>query len=235
MSENTVFSQPAFILHQQHYRESSLIIDAITRDHGRFSLLAKGVRKPKSKMIGTLRPFAYLSLSFIAKAGLKLLTQAEMVVLPKELNGLALYSGFYLNELVCHFLHKDDPHEDVFQAYHDCLNQLAEHGAYEAALRAFELNLMDSIGYGVNLSYDLQSGQPIVPGKKYSFNQGIGLVEDAQGQFTGFTLLAMAQRKFEDIQVLVEAKVLMRQVIDSHLQGKQLKSRAVINTMIKRL
>ncbi len=235
MSENTVFSQPAFILHQQHYRESSLIIDALTRDYGRFSLLAKGVRKPKSKMIGTLRPFAYLSLSFIAKAELKLLTHAEILVMPKDLHGVALYSGFYLNELVCHFLHKDDPHEDVFRAYHDCLNRLAEHDAYEAALRDFELNLMDSIGYGVNLSYDLQSGQPVAPGKKYSFNKYIGLVEDTKGQFTGFVLLAMAQRQFVDTQVLAEAKVLMRQVIDSHLQGKQLKSRAVINTMIKRL
>lgn len=235
MSENTVYSQPAFILHQQHYRESSLIIDALTRDHGRFSLLAKGVRKPKSKMTGILRPFAYLSLSFIAKAGLKLLTHAEILVIPKELNGLALYSGFYLNELVCHFLHKDDPHEDVFQAYHDCLNQLAGHDAYEAALRGFELNLMDSIGYGVNLSYDLHSGQAIEPGKNYAFNIGLGLVEDAKGQFTGLALLAMAHRKFDDSHVLAEAKVLMRQVIDCHLQGKQLKSRAVINNMMKRL
>ena len=45
MTDNTVYLQPAFILQQRKFKETSLIIDVLTRDFGRVSLLAKGVRK----------------------------------------------------------------------------------------------------------------------------------------------------------------------------------------------
>jgi DNA repair protein RecO (recombination protein O) len=235
MSDSVVHSQPAFILHQQHYRESSLIIDVLTRDFGRISLVAKGVRKVKSKTVGMLRPYLELSLSFVGRSDLRTLTHVEAIGLPFELPGLAVYCGFYLNELVSSFLHKDDPHAEVFDDYQDCLSKLAQGGQVEAALRDFELNLMDNIGYGVNLSYDSFSDKPIAANKKYLFNKDSGLVEALNGQFSGFALLAMGQRQFDDPDVLSEAKQLLRTVIDSHLQGKQLNSRAVINTIVKRL
>ena len=235
MSDTVVHSQPAFILHQQHYRESSLIIDVLTRDLGRISLVAKGVRKAKSKTVGILRPFTGLSLSFVGKSDLRTLTDAEMVGLPNELIGLALYCGFYINELVSNFLHKDDPHPEVFADYQDCLSKLAQGTHIEAALRVFELNLMDYVGYGVNLRYDLHNEKPITPNKKYLFNKDAGLVEDSDGPFSGSALQAMEQRQFDDPTVLNVAKQLMRTVIDSHLHGKQLKSRSFINNIVKRL
>jgi DNA repair protein RecO (recombination protein O) len=112
---------------------------------------------------------------------------------------------------------------------------LATTGTYESILRTFELNLMDSIGYGMNFTYDSYHDKPIISDNYYSYNKESGLVENSKGQFSGMALLAMAQRNFDQTQVLSEAKQLMRQVIDSHLQGKQLKSRSVINSIIKRL
>ena len=235
MSDFALHSQPAFILHQQNYRESSLIIDALTQDFGRVSLVSKGVRKAKSKSAGILRPFVALSLSYVGKADLRTLTDAETVGLPNELTGLGLYCGFYINELICNFLHKDDPHPEVFHDYQACLLQLAQGLKLESALRVFELNLMENIGYGVNLSYDLYHDQPIHASKKYLFNKDEGLLENAEGQFSGFALQAMAQRQFDDPAVLGEAKLLMRTVIDCHLHGKQLKSRSVISNIVKRL
>jgi DNA repair protein RecO (recombination protein O) len=235
MSDSVFHSQPAYILHQQHYGESSLIIDVLTRDLGRVSLMAKGVRKTKSKTVGLLRPFAALSLSFVGKSDLKTLTDVETTDLPEQLTGLAVYCGFYINELICNFLHKDDPHPEVFQEYRQCLSGLAQGTQTEAALRTFELNLMDNIGYGLNLSYDLHHEKPIALNKKYRFNKDIGLFEDAEGQFSGAALMAMEQRSFKHTQTLNEAKLLMRAVIDSHLQGKPLKSRSVINSIVKRL
>jgi DNA repair protein RecO (recombination protein O) len=235
MSDTVVHSQAAYILHQQNYRESSLIIDALTRDYGRISLIAKGVRKAKSKTAGVLRPFVALSLSYLGKSDLRTLTDAEMLDQTNELPGLSLYCGFYINELVCNFLHKDDPHPEVFQDYQDCLKQLALGLHIEAALRMFELNLMDNIGYGVQLDYDLHHEKPITANKQYVFTKDDGLIEDVNGQFSGSALLAMQQKRFDEPHVLSVAKLLMRAVIDSHLQGKQLKSRAVINNIVKRL
>ena len=235
MSETVAYSQPAFILHQQNYRESSLIIDVLTRDFGRISLIAKGVRKAKSKFAGILRPFVAVSLSFVGKSDLRTLTEAESIGLPNELSGLTLYCGFYINELVCNFLHKDDPHPEVFEDYQECLSQLAQGLQIEAALRLFELNLIGHIGYGVQLGYDSYHQKPIASNKKYSFNGDDGMVEDSDGPFPGFALLAIEQKQFDDTRVLSVAKLLMRTIIDSYLQGKQLKSRAVINDIVKRL
>lgn len=235
MSDKVFYSQPAYILHYQHYRETSLIIEALTRDFGRVSLIAKGVRKTKSKTVGLLRPFKPLCLSFMGNSGLKIITQIEAADLPGELTGMALYCGYYVNELIGHFLHKDDPYPELFQHYQECLINLSGREVYEPALRIFELYLMDAIGYGLNLGYDYHSEKPIESNKKYLFNKDGGFIEDRNGQFSGNTLLAMQQKKFDDPKVMNEAKFLMRIVIDHHLQGKQLKSRSVINNIFKRL
>ncbi|WP_040579641.1 DNA repair protein RecO [Methylobacter tundripaludum] len=228
MTESAVYLQPAFILRHRKYRETSLIIDVLTRDFGRISLLAKGVRKAKSKTAGMLQPFIPLLVSYFGKAELKTLTDVEMIQPFSEIKGLALYCGFYINELVGYFLHKYDPHPEVFGHYGECLSCLSDGPNVEAALRQFELNLMECAGYGLQLEYD-DNESPIESLKKYEFNAGKGAVEVVDGPFSGKTLLALSSGELTDPQVLSEAKTLMRTVIDVYLQGRQLKSRAVIN------
>lgn len=228
MTETAVYLQPAFILQQRKYRETSLIIDALTRDFGRVSLLAKGVRKAKSKTAGMLQPFIPLTISYVGKAELKTLTDVEMIQPFSEIKGLALYCGFYINELVACFLHKYDPHPEVFGYYGECLSALADGSSMEAALRLFELNLLECAGYGLQLEYD-ENEKAIESLKKYDFNVGQGSVEAVNGQITGKTLQALSVRELTDPKVLSEAKILMRIVIDVYLQGRQLKSRAVIS------
>ncbi|MFI3157233.1 MAG: DNA repair protein RecO [Methylococcaceae bacterium] len=235
MTESAVYLQPAFILQQRKYRETSLIIDALTRDFGRVSVLAKGVRKIKSKTAGLLQPFIPLSMSYVGKAELKTLSAVELRVgsgekirAYSELQGLALYCGFYINELVTCFLHKYDPHPELFDHYRECLFALADSAGREAALRRFELNLMENVGYGLSLALD-ETGKAIKPSAKYDFQVGHGAIESINGAFAGKTLLALNAGELTDPQVLSEAKMLMRSVIDVYLQGRQLKSRAVIS------
>jgi DNA repair protein RecO (recombination protein O) len=231
MAETAVFLQPAFILHQRNFRESSLIIEVLTRDFGRLSLLAKGVRKVKSKTAGLLQPFVPILISYIGNTELKTLTAVELASSFGKLTGLALYCGFYVNELISCFLHKNDPHPEVFLQYQSCLTSLAQEAVIEPALRMFELDLLDSIGYGLypDVDCDKQNLQPTT----YLFDIERGLVASGHGPFSERTVLAIKLRQFNDAEVLSETKVLMRQVIDAHLQGRQLKSRLVINKLIK--
>jgi len=241
MTETAVYLQPAFILQQQKYRETSLIINVLTRDFGRISLLAKGVRKSKSKTAALLQPFIPLNISFVGKTELKTLTQVEIIPPLLELTGLAFYCGFYINELSNFFLHQYDPHPEVFIAYQQCLSRLSATAPgtalplMEAPLRIFEVELMEYIGYGLQFEYDICNKKPINASKKYLFNKEHGLVEAEQGVFSGTTLQAIKRKEFIDPTVLSEAKLLMRTVIDSHLQGRPLKSRVVINQIIKTL
>ena len=233
MTESAVYLQPAFILQQRKYREASLIIDVLTRDFGRISLLAKGVRKLRSKTSGVLQPFIPLSISYVGRAELKTLTDVHAISsdMPQSFKGLALYCGFYINELIVCFLHKYDPHPEVFCHYRDCLAGLSDGLCLEAVLRLFELKLMACAGYGLPLDYD-QQGSPIVAFKKYHYKAGSALIEATDGLLSGRTLLALSSATLTDPQVLSEAKTLMRMVIDGYLQGKQLKSRAVIHKIM---
>jgi DNA repair protein RecO (recombination protein O) len=101
-------------------------------------------------------------------------------------------------------------------------------------LRLFELDLMDHVGYGMQLERDV-NGAPVNPLKHYALDTQQGVVESVDGRFSGKVLLAIKSREFADPLVLVEAKILMRTIIDSHLQGKPLKSRTVINKISGKL
>jgi len=232
MTETAVLLQPSFILQQRNYRETSLIMDVFTRDFGRVPVLAKGVRKAKSRTAGLLQPFIPLHISYFGKSELKTLTVVEMAQPTIVLKGQALYCGFYMNELISCFLHPYDAHPELFSHYHTGLSRLAEGSANEAALRNFELDLIDMAGYGLQLDYDAHRQKPVDPAKNYRFYVEQGPVEATDGRFSGWVLQAIKARALTDREVLRAAKSLMRTVIDEYLQGKPLKSRAVINNIM---
>ncbi len=235
VSNTQVQLQPAFILQHRKYRESSLILDVLTRDYGVVSILARGVRKPKSKTAGILLAFTQLQISYIDRHELKLLTHVEIGEVTAKLEKISLYCGFYINELVSYFLHKNDPHPEVYEQYQHCLSLLAKTQNTEQILRFFELNLIEYIGYGFELTVDAKEDAPVNTLKKYYCDGETGMIESITGYVSGKTLLSLAARESLNEQALYEAKQLMRWVIDFQLQGKELKSRAVLAKIIKQL
>lgn len=233
MSDYAVYLQPAFILHSKKYRESSLILDVLTEDFGRIALLAKGSRKPKAQTAALLQPFIPLRISFTGRGELKILTHSEALQPYNCLQGVAVYCGFYVNELVQHFLHTHDPHPQVFSDYSRCLLTLAENNRAELALRSFEINLLRHAGYGLQLEYAIDTGLPLEAGKRYGFYADRGAYEDRNGPFSGATLLAVQANELAKA-ALPETKKLMRCVL-GHYMPKPLKSRIFMAQLIKEL
>lgn len=257
MTETLVELQPAFILQCRKFRETGLILELFTRDHGIVAVLAKGVRKAKSRTIALLQPFNALLVSYSGKADLKTLIQVELLPETITLRGWGVYCGFYINELVSRFLHKYDPHPEVFDDYLTCLltmtdtpqqqsNELnlsypahpqtsSENVALEIALRIFELNLIQHVGFAVHTQYDVVNRTPIRASAHYFFQVDRGAVEHPQGTVSGKTLQALTHKQFTDLQTLAEAKQIMRSVINFHLNGKPLKTRAIISRIQQKL
>jgi DNA repair protein RecO (recombination protein O) len=236
MNGSVVHLQPAFILQHKKYRETSVIIDVLTKEFGVVSILARGVRKKKSKLAGLLLPFTALKISYIGKSDLKILTHAELDSLSFNLKGLSLYCGFYVNELIYLFIHKYDPYPEVYTIYSRCLLLLSDSSLeVEETLRFFELDLIECLGYGVQLNYDNQTSTVVRAQVKYLFRGELGVVEHIEGYIDGDTLLALNARHTLNKEALYEAKKLMRQVINFQLQGKKLKSRLVLAKIIKQL
>src|SRR5881394_1835536 len=131
--------QPAFVLHAHPYRETSLIVEALTADYGRVALVARGAKRPRSELRGILQAFQPLTVSWAGAGEIKTLIRAEWRGGLPLVTGSALLCGFYLNELLLKLLPREDPHPRLFASYATALADLAAGGEQAPVLRRFEL------------------------------------------------------------------------------------------------
>lgn len=231
--------QRGFVLHRRAYSETSLLVDVFTEDTGRLSLLAKGARARRSAWKSVLQPFTPLLLRWSGKSGLKILTKAEPAAITLPLQQTALYSGFYVNELICRVLEQETAQPQLFQDYLRCLTELAGTPlAVEPVLRRFEFQLLQILGYGVDFLHCAGSGQPIDENMTYRYREEQGfmasLIKDNL-TFYGRDLLAFEQRRFDDTTVLQAAKRFTRLALKPYLGSKPLKSRELFSQHILHL
>ena len=132
-------AQPAFVLHTYPYLETSLVVETFTQNFGRVPLVAKGARRPRSALRGSLMAFQPLHLSWAGKSELKTLHKVEWQGGQPFLQGMSLICGFYLNELLVRLLHRDDPHEQLFLYYQQTLAALSIQKDYTPVLRHLSL------------------------------------------------------------------------------------------------
>lgn len=242
-SDARINNETGFILHTYPFKETSVVAEVFTRRHGRVALIARGARRPASMLRGLVQPFTPLMLSWFGKSELKTLHAAEWqggMIAPQ---GRALMCGFYLNELLLRLLARGDAHEQLYDRYVDTLDRLAgECGSadydrttyFEQILRCFEKNLLSEIGYGATFDVDADNGMPIEPGARYVFQPERGALR-ASGQpgcpVSGQTLIDLAAGRFERPTTLVEAKALMRTLINHTLGAKPLYTRQLLRDL----
>jgi DNA repair protein RecO (recombination protein O) len=228
--------QPGFVLHSYAWRETSLIVEVFSRDHGRVALVARGAKRPTSHFRGLLSPFNPLAVGWSGRNEIKTLVRADWLGGMQPLRGDSLLAAFYANELLVRLLARLDPHERLFASYVELLHALSEDGPHDAALRTFELDLLQDIGYAVPLDR-CADGEPIDAEAQYLFGAGQGAQRLERGdvddgsRVSGRTLLAMAARRFDDERVAAEAKGLLRRVIRYHLGGKPLNTRRILQDL----
>ena len=232
-----VAMESAWLLHHRPFRDSSRLLEVLTQNHGRLSLVARGSRSAKSRLRGYLRPFLPLRLSWVMRTDLGTLTGAELDGSPLTLTGDALLSAYYINELLLNLMHRHDPQPDLFALYRATIERLGGDVSLAQQLREFELELLRVLGYAVNLDHDTQSLAPLDPQAWYEYRVEQGPVPVAEHDgpmvFQGEILLAIRDGEFSRPDVLGSANRLLRDVIAFHLGGKNLKSRKVLRDMMK--
>ena len=230
-----VQNEPAWLLHHRPFRDSSRILDVLSRDHGRLSLVARGSRSAKSKLKGVLRPFLPLQLSWVIRTDLGTLTGAEMGGAPILLSGDALLSGYYVNELILSLMHRHDGQPEVFEAYSAAIIALNAEEDVAATLRRFEFELLRLLGYALNLDHDTETGQDLINECRYEYRVAQGPVRtsgvEGPMNFSGKELLDVARQDFSNPATARNAARLLRNVIAWHLDGKELKSRKVLKEL----
>lgn len=172
--------EPAYVLHSYDWSESSLILEVLTRHHGRTALVAKGAKRPSSNFRPVLLPLQPLHLVYAGDAEIRTLKSAEWMgghVMP---SGDALLAGYYINELMIRLLARDDPHPALFDAYAATVAWLATHAGQgenlQAVLRAFELVLLREAGLLPALDVQTLTYQPLQADAAYALMPESGLL-----------------------------------------------------------
>ena len=225
---------PSYILHARHYRESSLLLEAFSRNHGRVGIVARGARGSRSRWKNVLQPFRPLLLSWNQRGELGTLTEADQVASPPALAGPALFCGLYANELLMQFLHRSDPHPATFDHYREMLTELAAGTAEQPLLRLFEMRLLDAAGFGLQLDHEHGSSRPLSPDAFYVYLPESGPVRresvpgSSEEPVSGAALLALKSGEIGE-QHLLELKRLMRKLIRFYLGDREIKSQSLFN------
>ncbi|MFV2032508.1 MAG: DNA repair protein RecO [Gammaproteobacteria bacterium] len=231
--QTRVTDQPAYLLHRRDWKNTSIILDILTLDFGRISVLAKAGRKSRSKSL--YQPFCRLSLSWTGRSELKTLVGIDgSEIRIDEQHYLPL---LYINELLCAYLPWQEAMPDLFQLYDELLGRF-DLCPDERHLREFERSAMTLLGYMPNTAIDSRSGKPIEAGGHYQFlaTEGFALVGEAEANIvSGRTIIAWNQRQYDNKQVSSMAKIVMRSIIDFNLHGKRLKSRDIYQQIKSRI
>lgn len=229
---------PGYLLHHLPYRDTSRILEVLTREHGRLTLFARGVRGPKSKLAPVLQPFQPLLLSWSGRGEAAQLAGAELSGAPRRLPAACLMAAFYLSELILKLTTRHDPHPALFDAYHRALESLKcgqpPDGVPEETLRLFEKRLLEEVGYGLDLATESPTGCDIEPGTYYQLRLTQGLVRataDAPGAVAGSSVLALARERLTDARTLADARRLLKAALDHCLEGRELATRAVARSL----
>ncbi|VAW87186.1 DNA recombination and repair protein RecO [hydrothermal vent metagenome] len=227
--------QHAYILHRRVYRDTSLIVELLSRDFGRISAVARGARRSRNNAL--LQPFQPVLCSWFGRGELYTLGNIEPADVYQKINGQHVLSGLYLNELLMRLLPKEEPIGKLYDYYAEAVSGLAQLAVNDVEcrnsdfceqqiLRRFEKGLLEQLGYGVDFSLDSETNKQVCTTDQYIFVSGKGLIQTSVNSvISGASLLALANDQLDSEQSLREAKRLLRTILDQYLGSRPLQSR----------
>lgn len=225
-------AEPAFVLHTRPWRETSLLVEVLSANHGRMGLIARGVQGPKRQVLrAALQPLQSIRFDAVQVGELARLTAAEAQDVAPRLGGEAMLAGFYLNELTLRLAPRQDPAPELYDAFAIARARLGAGEPLGWTLRRYERDLLEALGFGFDWRNDGE-GEPIDPAARYRLEPEYGARRvlsdrghgDRSSAATGRALLSLADDNLPDAEDLQGLRRAMRSVLAHHLGARGLKS-----------
>lgn len=221
--------EPAFLLHQRPWQNSSQLLEVLSLSHGRVGLIAAGSRRSGRDTRALLQPFVPLRLSWVRRGELGRMTAVEAGSAALSLAGTALYAGYYVNELVMALTSRDDPAAELFAHYTTCVNELNSADNVARSLRLFEYRLLNALGFGLQLEVDCISGKPLRDNVEYTYTLDAGArLASGEHAYSGADLISLRDERLDDSRSLQTARLLLADALARHLGSRRLKTRDVL-------
>jgi len=152
------------VLRRRDFGESDRILVLFTRKLGRVSVIAKGSRKPSSRISGHLELFMRSSFLISRGRNLHILTQAETIEpfegLRKDLVGVGL--GSYVIELIDAITYDEGSNLKLYDLLVTTLDLLAAGADPEITIRYYELHALDLVGFRPELFKCVECGKEVI-------------------------------------------------------------------------
>lgn len=229
-------AQPAFVLHARAWRETSAIVDLLTRDHGRIAVVARGLTGAKKHPLrAALQPLQLLRVDYLPRGELARLLQAEAVDAAPLLHGETLMAVFYINELMLRLAPRQDPAQPLFDLYARVRSELGSGAPLAWTLRRYERDLLDAMGYG--LPWDRTADDECVDAaSSYRLDAEHGPVRESRrgdDSVSGAALLALAEDVMPIPERLQELRAALRGVLAEHLGSTPLRSWGMLGELAR--
>jgi len=231
-----VEAQPAFVLHVRPWRETSVIVELLTREHGRVGIVARGLTTPKRHPLrAALQPLQFIRVDYLPRGELARLIQAEALDVAPQLTGDTLMAAFYINELLLKLTPRNDAAQPIFDLYARVRQELAASEPLSWTLRRFERDLLEALGVGLAWS-ETADGESVEAAMHYRIDPEIGPLPEPRRRadsVSGDALLALAEDRMPATQQLVELRRALRCVLESHLGGSGLRSWGLLDELAR--
>ena len=153
----------ALILRHTRWGEADRLLTVFTRELGKVKVIAKGVRKIKSRKAGHLEPFMHTSLQLAQGRDWWIVTQAEVIEPFSELRTDLQKTGYasYIIELLDRFTYEDGPNQPLYRLALETLLRLAKGDPLFVVIRYYEVRVLDLMGFRPQLFNCLICGEQI--------------------------------------------------------------------------
>ena len=181
MARPRVYKTEAIVLKRTHLGEADSIITLYTPNLGKIRAIAKGVRRPKSKLGGHLDLLTQSALLLAQGQNLDIITQSQTIesFLPLKGDLRRISCAFYIAELVDQFTAEQVENYPIYKLLHTDLLWLCGARNCELVLRHFELQLLRHLGYQPELHQCLGCKSPLAPQRNlFSASSGGALCPD---------------------------------------------------------
>jgi DNA repair protein RecO (recombination protein O) len=229
-----VLGQTAFVLHARPWRETSFIVEILTRDYGRVAVIARGVTGPKKHSLrAALQPMQQIRIDYQLQGEMGRMVQAEAIDVPPRLHADSLLASFYINELLIKLLPRQDAANDIFDLYAIVRQRLYDQAPLAWTLRRFERDLLDAVGVG--FAFDTtHDGQACDPAARYRLDAEHGPIRDphhGQNSISGAALIALASDQMPAPHLLQECRIALKYLISQQLGNVELKSWSLLSEL----
>jgi DNA repair protein RecO (recombination protein O) len=231
-----VAAQPAFVLHARPWRETSVMVELLTRDHGRVGVVARGLTTAKRHPLrAALQPLQAIRVDYEQRGELARLVQAEAVDAAPQLQGERLMAAFYANELLLKLTPRNDAAPALFELYARVRDELAGDAGLAWLLRRFERDLLEALGVG--LPWDrVADGESVLARGRYRIDPELGPLPETrrlEQSVSGEALLALVEDREPSATALAELRLAMREVLQAQLGAGSLRSWGMLDELAR--